>query len=97
MLGKATGVPDVWTREWRGRAGCRALGIGHLCPAVPAGYKIRIEDGEDRIFVGWVFFLALFFSQLTQDTKALGDVLTGGSFEASTRRHLTSYSLRLKM
>ena len=38
--------------EWRGRVGCRALGAGHLCPAVPLGYKIRIEDGEDRISIG---------------------------------------------
>ena len=24
----------------------------HLCPAMPLGYKIRIEDGEYRISVG---------------------------------------------
>jgi len=38
-------------REWRGRARCRALGAVHLCPAVLLGYKIRIEDEEDRVSV----------------------------------------------
>ena len=41
------------------------LDAGHLCLAVPLGYKIRIEDGEDRISVGWGCFVSLFFIEPT--------------------------------
>ena len=41
------------------------LDAGHLCLAVPLGDKIKIEDGKDRISVGWGCFVSLFFIEPT--------------------------------
>ena len=73
-----------------------ALGI--FAQRCPQDTRSGLKMGKIEYLLDGFFFVSLFFfSQLTQNTKALGDALTGGSFEASTRRHLTSYSLRLEM
>ena len=67
-------------RENHGRAGWRALSAVHLYRATLPGYKTRIENDVDRVFVGWGFRSPfLFFSKLIQYTKVFGDALKLGS------------------